>query len=192
MKKTTIVLGLALLMMFAAVGPVLANGPDEAFLVGNNPNLWMSAPPMSALHDSRGNAGGNIIWVEAHDRTTGAYLCSEKWNYFDAAAGAGKMNNAIIATMPTLNQFTADMTAYVAGNPTVNENKWIFMSPEGSGYQYTSTTYPTLGTHGMIWWFFYGAFRAGNMPSSAASAAALAVAQAYPNGVFWNYNFYKQ
>jgi hypothetical protein len=192
MKKTTgVVLGLALLMIFAAVGPVLANGPDEAFEVGNNPNLWMSTPPMAALHNQRGNAGGNIIWVDIRDKTTGAYLYSEKWNFFDAAAGTGKTNNAIIATIPTLNQFTADNTAYAAGNPTVNDNKWIFLSPEGSGNQYTSPTLPALGAHGMTWWFFFGSMRMGGLSSTAASAAATAIAGEYPNGVFWNYNFYK-
>ena len=183
-KKTTgVVLGLALLMMFAAVGPVLANGPDEAFGVGNNPNLWMSAPPMAALHNQRGNAGGNIIWVTVVDKTTGASLYSTKWNFFDPSSGGGKMNNAIIATRDTLLQYSADVTAYMSGNPTVNENKWIFLSPEDSGNQYEG--------HGMVWNFFFGGMLMGGMDATDAAAAATAIANAYPNGGFWNYNFYK-
>ena len=72
-----------------------------------------------------------------------------------------------------------DRLAFSSGGETVYENKWIFMSPDGSGFQFTN---PTYGTHGAVWWFFY--FAAG-------PTLATIIAARYPNGAYWMYTFVK-
>ena len=177
MKKTAVVtFVLALSMIVGAIAPVIAIGPEEAFNVGLNPNLWIGG---GAVHNNRGAAGGNVLWYESSKGYSG------KWEMFDTASGQGKMNNAIIATINTLSQFSSDETAYLNGQPTVNENTWIFMSPEGSGNQFqfpSPNPLYALGPHGMIWWFFYLGF--GHSVPFANTVAA-----EYPNGSFWQYNF---
>ncbi len=179
MKKTAVVVfALALSMMAAVVAPVMAIGPEQAFVVGLNPNLRFAA---GAVHIGRGAAGGNVLWYESPNGYSG------KWEYFDATAGRGKINNAIIATISTISQFPADGNLYLAGKPTVNDNKWIYLSPEGSGNHFQfplPSPLNALGSHGMIWWLFYLGF--GRIVSVADNAAAQ-----YPNGVFWQYNFVK-
>jgi hypothetical protein len=167
-KATVLIFALALLMMSAVVAPAMAIGPWEALEVGNNPNLWVA---LGALHNSRGEAVGVVVWTEI----SGVSL---KWSFFDTVSGQGKANNAIVATLSTLAQFSADLNAYMNGEPTVNENKWIIMSPDGSGNQYF---HPTYGWHGTIWWLFY--------IGSGSSSIASYVASLYPNGVYWMYNF---
>jgi len=180
-KAIVTVFVLALIMIFPAVAPVMAIGPDQAFDVGNNPNL---AVVLGLLQNDRGAAQGVVIWVESSKGYLG------KWEFFDASEGEGRMNNAINAGILTLIQGGLDENAYVSGNPTVNENKWIFLSPEGSGYQFRFPDTPTyherylLGYHGMIYWLFYLSF--GHTPTLADDVAA-----AHPDGIFWNYNFVK-
>jgi hypothetical protein len=179
MKKATVpLLALASLMMFAAVAPVMAIGPEQAFDVGNNPNLWIGG---GAIHNDHGEAGGNILWYKASSGYSG------KWLLSDPTSGEGKMNDAIIATISIISQFAADQTAFLSGNPTVNENKWIFLSPDGSGNQfaYSSGPFAAYGSHGILWWLmFFG-------PAQRNATQASTIAANYPNGLFWNYNFVK-
>lgn len=162
-KASVLIFALALLMMFMTVAPAIAIGPWQAWEVGNNHNLFVN---LGALHNTRGGSGTPVLWVE----TSGFW---QKWSFFDALSGQGKANNAIAATYPTLMQFLADWNAYMNGEPTVNENNWIYLSPESSGNQYNG--------HGMIWCLFFGI--------SGSNAIASSVASLYPNGVYWKYNF---
>lgn len=162
-KAPVLILALALSVMFMTVAPAMAIGPWQALEVGNNPNLFVN---LGALHNTRGETGVPVLWVE----TSGIW---QKWSFFDALSGQGKVNNAIGATYPTLMQFLADWNAYVNGGPTVNENRWIYLSPEGSGNQYNG--------HGMVWCLFFGI--------SGSEAIASFVASEYSNGVYWKYNF---
>jgi len=162
-KAAVLILALALSMMFMTVAPAMAIGPWQALEVGNNPNLWVS---LGALHNSRGEAVGVVLWAES----SGVWL---KWSFFDALSGQGKANNAIAATLATLAQFSADVTAHINGEPAVNENKWIYLSQEGSGNQYNG--------HGMVWWLFYLISGSNDIASYGATR--------YPNGVYWKYNF---
>jgi hypothetical protein len=164
-KAAVLVPTLALLMISAAVAPVMAIGPWQAKDVGKNPNL---VTLLGALKNDRGKAVGVVEWFGAQDVLM-------KMSFFDTVSGQGKANNAINATISTVAQFFTDFLAYMNGEPTVNENKWIILSPEGSGNQF--------GGHGMIWWLFNYTF--GN------SATADLVASLYPNGVYWIYNFVK-
>ena len=180
-KAVSIVFVLALIVIFPAIAPVMAIGPNQAFDVGNNPNLTFD---LEALENHRGAALGFVLW---HESSLGY---SGKWWWFDASEGGGKMNNAIDADIYTLSQYGLDETTWLSGNPTVNENKWIFLSPEGSGNQFQFPDFPPyqayhlLGSHGMIWWLFYLGF--GNSVTLANFVAAN-----YPDGIFWNYNFVK-
>ena len=180
MKKIAVlVLSMALLIPILSAVPVMAIGPDQAFDVGLNPNLFSLA---GALHNERGAAGGNVLWFESSIGYMG------KWEFFDAASGQGKMNNAIIASGGLfILQYASDETAYLNGQPTVDENKWIFMSPEGSGNQFQfplPSPLNALGSHGMIWWFFYFGF-------GRSVTFANQIAAEYPNGVFYQYTFIK-
>ena len=79
-----------------------------------------------------------------------------------------------------------DIVAFLNGEETQLENKWIFMSPDGSGKQIPSP----IGTHGMVFWMYWGLFGGiGAMPDSAIFAAEHAAE--FPDGVFWKYNFIK-
>ena len=161
--KKAVVLVSALSIIFMAVAPTMAIGPWHASEVGNNRNLFVS---LGALHNTRGEAGTPVLWIET-------YGFWQKWSFFDALSGQGKINNAIPATYETLLQFSSDMTAYVSGGPTLNENKWIYLSPEGSGNQHDG--------HGMVWWLGY--------LISGDSTIADYIAAEYSNGVYWKYNF---
>lgn len=169
MKAKILLLFTFFCLLFLAA-PVMAIGPWQAGEVGNNPNLSVSN---GGLRDERGEAGGYIVWVQS---TNGYWL---KWLFFDSSSGQGKMNSAIIADIATLAQSSADGLSYANGQNTVNENQWIYLSPDGSGTQYTV---PGLGTHGMVWWLFYAGF--GHSVATANDAASR-----YPNGAFWQYNF---
>lgn len=163
-----IVLIMALLMTFAAVAPVLAIGPWEAVEVGNNPNLLTI---LGALKNDRGKAVGVVEWFEA----SGVWM---KMSFFDTVSGQGKANNAITATISTVMQFYIDFHAYMDGKPTVNENKWIILSPEGSGNQYQFPDTPQthnlylLGSHGMIWWLLARALK-GKVPREKLAGVSL-------------------
>jgi hypothetical protein len=180
-KAIVAVFALALIMVFPAVAPVMAIGPDQSFDVGNNPNLTNA---LGALQNHRGAALGYVLWYESSKGFSG------RWLFFDAPEGGGKMKNAIDADIYTLTQGSLDEAALLSGNPTVNENKWIFLSSESSGNQFIFPDTPAyhalylLGSHGMIWWLFYFGF-------GHSSTLANNVAAAHPDGVFWNYNYVK-
>jgi hypothetical protein len=81
------------------------------------------------------------------------------------------------------------MQAYPLGEPTVNENKWIFLSPDGSDYpQYPFGPSGSYGTHGMLWYYFYVSMRTGGLSGPVAAAGATAAVANYPNGWLWQYN----
>ena len=181
MKKILVIVAFLLIAAFIA-SPVLAIGPELAFEEGNNPNLWFGG---GAIHNMRGEAGGNILWFDYYDSAQ-VYKYSGKWIMADPTSGQGKMNNAIIGTIVTLSTYSTDQAAYISGNPTVNENKWIFLSPDGSGYQFAfSPPNPlsALGPHGSLWWLMYLG------PARRDATVASSIVTNYPDGVFWTYNF---
>jgi len=49
-KVAAVIFALALLVMFAVVAPVMAIGPEQAFDVGLNPNLWFAS---GGVHNGR-------------------------------------------------------------------------------------------------------------------------------------------
>ena len=163
--------------------PVMAIGPMKALEVGKNPNLTMTVTGYNGVINTRGNAGGNVITVLD---PRGVWI---KWNWFSASAGKGKFNNAIEAGPPDVPIFdilSADTEAFINGEETELENKWIFMSPEGSGKQIPSP----IGTHGLVFWMYWGlAGGIAAMPDSAIFAAEMAAL--YPDGIYWKYNFIK-
>jgi len=163
MNRKLLMLTLMPLVLSVILPQAMAIGPWHAWEVGNNRNLLVS---LGALHNMRGEAGTPVLWIE----TFGFW---QKWSVFDALSGQGKINNAIPATYETLMQFSDDMIAHMSGNPSVNENKWIYLSPEGSGNQYNG--------HGMVWWLGY--------LISGDPTIADYIAAEYSNGVFWKYNF---
>jgi hypothetical protein len=181
------VLGIAVFLMAVAMlaTPVMAMGPTKALEVGNNPNLKPTHTGYGAVNDC-GNSGNGIITV----LESGVWI---KWNWFSASAGKGKFKNAINAgpappepSVPIFDIMEADIEAFLNGEETQLENKWIFMSPDGSGKQISSP----IGTHGLVFWMFWGlAGGIGAMPDSAIFAAEEAAKS--PDGVFWKYNFIK-
>ena len=185
MKKAAVfIVALALLTLSAAVAPVMAIGPSGA-VDNDNPNF--SIDVINAIHNWRGGAAGQIIWTPmpvGQPRTFWSEM-----RLFDAIAGGGKIKNAIAAWPSTFSQWGVDITAYGKGEPTVNENKWIFLSPEGSGNQYTFGPDGSYGTHGMVWYWLYISYRTGGYSGPDAAAQATANVVQYPEGLFWIYNF---
>ena len=183
------VLGIAVVLMAVAmlVAPVMAIGPMKALEVGKNPNLTPTETGYNGVINHRGNAGGSVIVVLD---PRGVWL---QWNWFSASAGKGKFKNAINAgpappepSVPIFDIMEEDIVAFLNGEETQLENKWIFMSPDGSGKQIPSP----IGTHGMVFWMYWGlAGGIGAMPDSAIFAAEHAAE--FPDGVFWKYNFIK-
>ena len=183
MKKATIViLGLTLLVLSAAVAPVMAIGPSGAV---NNENPNFSIDVIDAVHNWRGGAVGQILWTPMPVGQPHTFW--SEMRLLDATSGGGKTKNAIAATRSTFAQWMADITAYGSGEPTVNENKWIFLSPDGSGNQDTFGPNGAYGTHGMVWYWLFISFYTGGYEDPAALASAVAVQ--FPKGLFWQYNF---
>jgi hypothetical protein len=180
------ILGITLTIFFVAMlaAPVMAVGPTKALDVGKNPNLEPTISGYVGVINNRGNAGGSIITVLEE---SGVWV---QWNWFSASAGKGKFNNAIEAGPPDVPIFdimAADSEAFSNGEETLLENKWIYMSPEGSGKQGPPGS---PFQHGMVYWMYWGlAGGIGAMPDSAIFAEAKAAE--YPDGVFWKYNFIK-
>jgi hypothetical protein len=169
MNKKIRLISILILMtiMLPAITPVLAIGPWGALEKGNNPNLVLRGG--GGLNNYRGEASGSQVW--AVSTTDGR---SVEWKFREPSDAKGLMNNAYIAHLPltTLGQFGgADDTTY--------ENKWIYLSGDG-GTNADQFTSPTLGTHGMLWWFFLFAFGSKTM--------ADAMASTYPNGALYMYN----
>jgi len=183
-KATIVILGLALLALSAAVAPVMAIGPSGAV---NNENPNFSIDVIDAVHNWRGGAVGQIIWTPmpvGQPRTFWSEM-----RLLDATSGGGKAKNAIAATRSTFAQWVADMTAYGSGEPTVNENKWIFLSPEGSGNQDTFGPNGAYGTHGMVWYWLFISLYTGGYSGPAAAEGASALVVQFSKGLFWQYNF---
>jgi hypothetical protein len=182
MNKKILILTITLLALTMMATPVMAMGPMKALEVGNNPNLKPPETGYGVIND-RGNAGGGVIMVL---EPRGVWI---KWNWFSASAGKGKFKNAIEAGPPDVPIFVileADTEAFLNGEETQLENKWIFMSPDGSGKQIPSP----IGTHGLVFWMYWGLFGGIDaMPDSAILAAEHAAE--FPDGVFWKYNFIK-
>jgi hypothetical protein len=172
-NRKILVIAVALLAIALFVTPVMAIGPFGAS-DNDNPNFWID--PVGAIWNYRGKAVGNIIWSPQPLGQPRTYW--SEWRWFDASSGGGKVNNAIAADMSTIGEWVADMAAYANGLPTVNENRWIFLSPE-----------PSNGPHGMVWRMMYISYLAGGMSSADAAEAATFAAAQYPKGVFWRYNF---
>ena len=172
MKKEILLISTLMLalMMLSAITPVLAIGPWGALENGDNPNLVLRGG--GGLNNYRGEASGSQVWaVSTSDGR------SVEWKFRDPSDANGLMNNAYIAHLPltTLGQFGgAEDTTY--------ENKWIYLSGDGgtNADQFTSP----LGTHGMLWWFFYFAFRGTTNDRTMADA----MASTYPNGALFMYN----
>jgi hypothetical protein len=185
MNKKILMLTIMLLAVTMMVTPVMAVGPTKALEVGKNPNLKPTHTGYGAVNDC-GNSGNGLITV----LESGVWI---KWNWFSASAGQGKFKNAINAgpappepTVPIFVIMEADTQAFLNGEETQLENKWIFMSPDGSGKQISAP----FGTHGLVFWMFWGIFGGADaMPDSAIFAAEEAAK--YPDGVFWKYNFIK-
>jgi len=179
------ILGIVVVLMAVAMlaTPVMAIAPLKALEVGNNPNLEPTETGYDGVINNRGNAGGSIITVLGD---SGVWI---QWNWFNASSGKGKFKNAIEAGPPDVPIFDimdADTEAFANGEETLLENKWIFMSPDGSGKQISSP----IGTHGLVFWMYWGlAGGIAAMPDSAIFAAEHAAE--FPDGVFWKYNFIK-
>jgi hypothetical protein len=181
-KIAGIVFVLIASVMATAVAPVMAFGPWQAFEVGNNPNLDLIP---RGLINQRGAAAGNVAWFEMAD-------VYQKWEYFDAVKGLGKANSAVEANMFAIFTWFADLFDYQAGESTVNENIWFYLSPEGSGYQYrhpSSNPLYALGYHGMVYWLTYYACAGLPLTMEEKNLIAMMVAGQHPDGVYWRYNF---
>jgi hypothetical protein len=176
-KIAGIVFVLIASVMATTVVPVMAFGPWQAFEVDNNPNLDEG---IRSLINQRGAAAGNVAWFMMAD-------VYQKWSYFDAVAGLGKANSAVEADISVVATFLADLFAFGAGESTVNENKWFYLSPEGSGNQYTHSAYG--GPHGMVYWLTFYASAGLGMSTANRKIAAAAEAALHPDGVYWRYNF---
>ncbi len=182
MKKTAVLtLAMALLIIGAAAAPVMAIGPFGA-LQNDNPNFRID--PIGAVHNECGKSDVSIIWTPMP--IGGPYTFWSEQRFKIASGGGGQVNNALIADPSTFSRWAADMQAYPLGDPTVNENKWILLTPDGDDYpQYNVGTY---GQHGMLWYYFYVSMRAGGIPKDEAAAGATAAVANYPNGWLWQYN----
>jgi hypothetical protein len=184
-KKTAfLTLAMALLIIGAAAAPVMAIGPFGA-MQNDNPNF--SIDPIGAVHNACGKSGVSIIWTPMP--IGGPYTFWSEQRFKIASSGGGQVNNALIADPSTFSQWAADMQAYPLGDPTVNENKWIFLSPDGSDYpQYPFGPSGSYGTHGMLWFYIFVSMITGGVSGPAAAAGATAAVADYPNGWLWQYN----
>ncbi len=127
-KAATAIVALTFLMMFTAIAPALAVGPTRAALVGNNPNVFINpVNQKTALNTPRGEKC-------ALDRIT--WLSNTIFLYINVSNVNG-LNNAIIADINTVNGMIA--------NPSLYENKWIYLSGENAGNNYDG--------HGMFYWW---------------------------------------
>ena len=186
MNRKILGIAVALIAVTMMTIPVMAIGPTKALEVGNNPNLKPTTTGYGAVNTC-GNSGDGVITVLD---PRGIWI---KWNWFNASIGKGKFNTAINAgpappepSVPIFDIMEADIEAFLNAEETQLENKWIFMSPEGSGKQIPSP----IGTHGMVFWMFWGLAGGANaMPDSAIFAAEETAK--HPDGVFWKYNFIK-
>jgi len=178
MNRKTLLISTFILMtiMLPAVTPVLASGPWGALEVGNNPNLILKSG--GGLNNYRGNASGSQVWaVSTSDGR------SVEWKFRDPSDAKGLMNNAYVAHLPisTLSQFAG-------AEDTTFENKWIYLSGEGGNnadqFAFPAAPLSALGSHGMLWWFFFFGFGA----NAASKAMANGMAIAYPNGALFMYN----
>jgi hypothetical protein len=183
-KGSIAVLALASLVVVAAVAPVMAIGPHGA-LHNDNPNFWID--PIGAVHNLCGKSAVDIIWTPMP--LGGPQTFWSEQRFVVASSSGGKVNNALIADPSTFSQWAADMAAYPLGNPTVNENKWILLSPDGSDYpQYPMGPSGSYGTHGMLWYYIYVSMRTGGFSGPDAAAGATAAVADFPNGWLWQYN----
>ena len=168
LNKIRIAVATFLLIAAMMCTPVLAIGPFQAVDVGNNPNLTALSFPEEVARNWRGEAGGYMNWAASDIKSM----------FFDASAGQGKANNAVQANMATLSEIALELS----GDAQLTlENKWIYLSPEGSGNQFTGGP---LGTHGMLWWFTWGI-------SGHNVAVANQWASLYPDGAFWQFAIVK-
>jgi hypothetical protein len=184
MKKKFLGFFVGLLAVVMLATPVMAKGPIKALEVGKNPNLETTITGYNGVINIRGKAGGSLITVLEDDIWV-------QWNWFSASAGKGKMNNAIEAGPPDVMIFdimAADTEAFKNGEETLLENKWIFMSPEGSGKQGPPGS---PNPHGMVYWMYFGLAMEGGASVPEAFAFAEEHAAMFPDGVFWKYNFIK-
>jgi hypothetical protein len=180
MNKKILSLVSTILFTVMLIGPVIAIGPTNPTAIEKNENLVIVEGHIGAKN-YRGEASGTLAsWY-----TSGGFW--EKWKFFDAREGSGKLNNAIEGNFATFGQYSSDKDDFEIGEPTVNENKWIYMSPEGSGVQIPSP----FGTHGMIWWLYFLSYADENDPSTLPYALSKAneMANTYPEGAYWSYDF---
>ncbi len=171
---------LASLTLSIAVSPAIAIGPYGA-LDDDNPNFLIDA--IGAVHNNCGQSLVRIIWTPMPLGRPQSFWSEQR--FVAARSGGGRVNNAIAADLQTFTQWNDDMQAYANGEPTVNENKWIFLSPDGSGNQ---ASFGPYGTHGMLWFYFYMSLRTIGLSGPPAAAAASTAAANYPEGRFWQYN----
>jgi hypothetical protein len=178
MNKKIFGIAVAFLIVTMLASPVMAIGPWQA--IESNPNI--DPPLFGGLRNDRGDASGGNLW--AYSTTNHIWV---QWKFRDGADVKGLMNNAVIAHTP------ADLSNYGGFGDTEYENKWIYLSGDGGSnpnqfrfpidYSFPNIPAPTLynlGEHGMLWWFFFFAFKS---PSAANDVAAN-----YPNGAFFLYN----
>ena len=127
-KAATAIAALTFLMMFTTITPALAVGPTRAAQVGNNPNVFINpVNQKTALNNPLGEKC-------ALDRIT--WLSNTIFLYVNVSNVNG-LNNAIIADINTVNGMIA--------NPSLYENKWIYLSGENAGNNYNG--------HGMFYWW---------------------------------------
>jgi len=175
-KKSVLVLAVALLAVAMLATPVMAIGPYNAYEVGNNPNLkYLNGGTVNA----KGNAGGSNVWAWS---TTNEYWV--RWKWLDPSDAKGIMNSAIMVT--NIMQLTQVTTSDYG-------NKWIYLSGDGGSnlYQFQFPAsgsnpqipyayYNSLGKHGMLWWLFFFAF--------GSVGAADSTIGNFPNGALWMHN----
>lgn len=179
-KGAVLILVSTLLMISATVVPVMAIGPFGA-LDNDNSNFRIDA--IGAVHNDCGKSEVTIIWTPMPLGEPQSFWSEQR--FVNASSGGGRVNNALAADLSTFSQWADDMEAYANDEPTVNENKWIFLSPDGSGYQYDFGPY---GTHGMLWFYFYISLRTAGLSGPVAAARATTAIANYPEGRFWQYN----
>jgi len=181
-KKAALVLAVALMVVAMLATPVMAIGPYNAYEVGNNPNLkYLNGGTVNA----KGNAGGSNVWAWS---TTNEFWV--RWKWLQPTDAKGILNKAVMATS------MEDLELVVTAD---YENKWIYLSGDDkpsypNPYQFrfpkptnaSDPDYPTnmylwsLGSHGMLWWLFFFAFKS---PTAANSAAT-----SFPYGALWMHN----
>jgi len=182
-KKAVLVLAVALLAVAMLATPVLAIGPYNAYEVGNNPNLkYLNGGTVNA----KGNAGGSNVW--AWSTTSGFWV---RWKWLQPTDDKGIMNKAVMVTS------MEDLELVVTAD---YENKWIYLSGDDEPgypnlYQFafpppsvppTDPGFPMQfylwkqGSHGMLWWLFFAAFKSVGAADSAATS--------FPYGALWMHN----